>query len=72
MAMVLFCMVKQLWAYVEGWRDSRREWRRAQPADETEEKEKKRKIKRMTTVKKGKRRGEVKMVVRGKYMLNLR
>lgn len=28
MAMVLFCIAKQLWAYVEGWRDSRRERRR--------------------------------------------
>ena len=68
MAIVFFCVVKQAWIYVEGWRDSRRRERRCKEDIDTLRKKKKGRFSgRKAGL--GFRRGKGKVVVRGRYTL---
>lgn len=69
MAMVIFCITKQVWAYVEGWRDRGRRGKKYGEVT-AEDKKKRKKIAKKAQVMKGKRAARV--VVRGKYILILK
>ncbi|KAF1850074.1 uncharacterized protein K460DRAFT_350180 [Cucurbitaria berberidis CBS 394.84] len=68
MAMVLFCIAKQLCAYVEGWRKGWRKRKRDRNVMETEKKHKEIKMKKLKGRKKG---GHTRIVAKGRYTLIL-
>ena len=76
MAMFIFCIARQVWAYVEGWRDrAKKGKRKAENVSNDKRKERKeRKAGRMVVVKRGERKGKGgrgMVVVRGRYTLIL-
>jgi uncharacterized membrane protein len=68
-AMVFFCIARQIWMYVEGWRDSRRRRKRAWEA-KAEDKQRSQKRTRRAMVG-GRERKSARIVLRGRYTLIL-
>jgi hypothetical protein len=70
-AMVLFCIARQIWMYVEGWRDSkwRRKWAREEKADDEKRDRKRRRGARTRIGGRGRKGGRI--VLKGRYTLVL-
>jgi hypothetical protein len=74
-AIVFVCVARQIWLYVEGWRDSRRRKNRANGDDAEQERDAKRRVRRRKALgrsgtKAGKGR-KVKIIAKGRYTLLL-
>jgi hypothetical protein len=69
-AMVFFCIARQIWVYVEGWRDCRRRRRgvKVEKADNEEHDKKRRKTKAKLV---SRRRTRGRILLRGRYTLIL-
>jgi hypothetical protein len=75
MATVSVCVVRQIWLYVEGWRDSSRRKNRVNGDDAKDERDAKRRLKRRKALgRSGRKAGKgrnVKIIAKGRYTLLL-
>jgi hypothetical protein len=66
-AMVLMCILKQVWMYVEGWRDNR--WRRRKDLEQRRETKERGKKKTKLCRSVGRNKGRGKVLLRGRWTL---